>query len=225
MNQIKKLVSNSFVKKWFFTLLLFVTILFICFMVYTRIHSVRQLQVEFTSYSELQTERISEHLDDSIQSCRRVGALLSLDEMINIYLFRENAVSVFPDLYTQIRSQLTAYTQGLPVIDSIYLYPASQKEIFLSDYSVPVPSGSFSDTNWISALDGLDDMTYIYRKKNNRYPYLATLLIPIQQSGQKAHIVLNMNLYQLSILEDKNDNSFQNIYIVSEEGDILYRTF
>ena len=225
VNKIKKLVTNSFVLKWFAILLGFVTLLVLSFMIYTRVQSTNLMQTEFTSYSDLQTERIAAHLDDCFQSYNRVGALLSLNEKANIYLFRENATDVFPDIYTEIHSQLIAYKQGFPAIDSIYLLPASCNEIITSDYLEPIPLSSLEDSNWFSYVDTVEGKDYIYRKKYDRYPYLATLLIPVRQSGQEALIVLNINMYNISILEGKNSNSFQNIYIVSDQGEILYRTF
>ena len=120
---------------------------------------------------------------------------------------------------------MIAYKQGFPAIDSIYLLPASRNEIITSDYLEPIPLSSLEDTNWFSYVDTVEGKDYIYRKKYDRYPYLATLLIPVRQSGQEALIVLNINMYNISILEGKNSNSFQNIYIVSNQGEILYRTF
>lgn len=225
MDNIKKLVKNPFIQKWFLILLCFVTVLFMCFAIYTHIHSSELVRTEFTAYSELQTERISAHLDDCFQSYNRVGALLALDDMVNIYLFQENANVVFPDLYTQIYSQMTAYTQGFPAIDSVYLYPSYQGEIFSSGYVQPIPLDSLTDNNWLPHSKSLESPTWIYREKNNHYPFLATLLIPVQQSGREALIVVNINIYNISILGGKNSNSFQNIYIVSNDGEVLYRTF
>lgn len=225
MDKVKKLVKNPFIQKWFLILLCFVTVLFICFAIYTHVHSSELVRTEFTAYSELQTERISAHLDDCFQSYNRVGALLSLDEMVNIYLFQENADSVFPDLYTQIYSQMTAYTQGFPAIDSVYLFPSYQGEIFSSSYVQPIPLDSLTDNNWLPHSKSLEAPAWIYREKDDHYPFLATLLIPVHQSGKDALIVLNINIYNISILGGKNSNSFQNIYIVSNDGEILYRTF
>lgn len=225
MKKFKKIIFNPFVQKWFFTLLSFFTVLFVCFMLYTRINSEKMLRAELTSYSELQTERISSHLNDSFKSYSRVAALLSLDNMINIYLFQENAVSVFPDIYTQINSQLVSYIQGFPAIDSIYLYPASQEEIIISSSLYPVTLTNLKDTNWLSYQINPDEVNFIYREKNGRYPYLATILLPVSQSGRDALIVLNINMSSISILQDGSNNFFQKIYIVSDNGEIIYRNF
>ena len=55
MKKIKDFIGNTFIRKWFLTLLAFVAFLFLIFMIYTRINSTKALQLEYTSYSELQT--------------------------------------------------------------------------------------------------------------------------------------------------------------------------
>ena len=62
MKKIKDFIGNTFIQKWFLTLLAFVAFLFLSFMIYTRINSTKALQLEYTSYSELQTERIAERV-------------------------------------------------------------------------------------------------------------------------------------------------------------------
>ena len=43
--KIKRLVSNSFVQKWFFTLLLLISFLFICFIIYIRSSSTKSFKL------------------------------------------------------------------------------------------------------------------------------------------------------------------------------------
>lgn len=44
MTRIKKIIGSPFVRKWFLTLLAFVTTLFLCFMLYTHINSTKYKQ-------------------------------------------------------------------------------------------------------------------------------------------------------------------------------------
>lgn len=224
MTRIKKIIGSPFVRKWFLTLLAFVTTLFLCFMLYTHINSTKALQIEYTSYSELQAERIAGQLDDNFKSYSRVAALLSLNKMIRIYLFDEDTDILFTDIHSQLNNQLAAYTEGFPAIDSIFLFPASGKEVFTSNFGNPVAYQSLNDKNCLSIQEAPDTMALVPREKNERYPYLITIYLPLFQQDQKSLIVLNINLSDIPLLRDVSNDSIQKIYIVSDEGELLHRS-
>ena len=223
MHRIIKFIKNAFVRKWFFTLLAFVMVLFTGFMLYTHYNATKALQLEYTSYSELQTERISAALDDDFVSFSRITSLLSINNMIQIYLFNDNAERLFPDIYSQIYSQLVSYQEGFPAVNSIYLFPSYGSEVFTSSSQNPQMIKSQSDAESLSAWEMPEGNTFIPRKKDNRYPYLMTLCVPLYKSGQQALIAVNIDTAQISTLADGQNTSFQNIYIISDDGDLLYR--
>lgn len=222
--KIKEFIRNSFVHKWFFMLLSFVTVLFLFFMIYTHINSVKAMQVEYTSYSELQTERITEQLDENFRSYSRVTALLSLDPTIRIYLFNENVDSLFEGIHSQISTQLSSYKEGFPAIDSIYLFPASKNEFFRSGESAPNSYSNLNDTTCLTISESPDTLTLVPREKNGRYPYLMTIYLPLYESEEKSLIVVNINLSEITLLKDSLSDSLQQIYIVSDESEILHRS-
>jgi len=204
---LKKFIQNSFVRKWFIMLLSFVTVLFLLFMAYTHINSTKALQHEYTSYSELQTERIAEQLDENFRSYSRVTALLSLDTNTRIYLFNENASSLFTGIHGQISSQLSSYTEGFPAIDSIYLFPAYGDEFFRSGERAPNSYISLDDKTCLSIQEAPETLTLIPREKNGRYPYLMTIYLPLYEQGEKALIVVNINLSEIVLLKDSLTDS------------------
>lgn len=221
---LKEFIQNSFVRKWFIMLLSFVTVLFLLFMAYTHINSIKALQHEYTSYSELQTERIAEQLDENFRSYSRVTALLSLDTNTRIYLFNENADSLFTGIHGQISSQLSSYTEGFPAIDSIYLFPAYEDEFFRSGERTPNSYISLDDKTCLSIQEAPETLTLVPREKNGRYPYLMTIYLPLYEQGEKALIVVNINLSEIVLLKDSLADSLQQIYIVSDEGKLLHRS-
>ncbi len=94
--KIKRLVSNSFVQKWFFTLLLLISFLFICFIIYIRSSSDKILQAEHVAYSELQTERLTSQLDDSFSGCSQIPILLNTDRNVRLFQLTEQPELLFP---------------------------------------------------------------------------------------------------------------------------------
>lgn len=224
MAKIKKFITNTFVQKWFVSLFSFVFILFLSFMIVTKVNSTKSLQMEYTSYSELQTERISDQLDENFRSYSRVASLLSLDSYVRIYLFNENADTLFPDIYTTISNQLYSYREGFPAIDSIYLFPASKKEFFRAGAQRPEGYSNFDDSTCLEIHEAPDKLTLIPREKDGIYPYLMSIYLPVYESGQKSLIVMNINISDISLLHENQTDSLQRIYIVSDDSQILYRS-
>ncbi len=225
MNKIKKFITNPFVQKWLIVLFAFVAAIFIAFMLYMRSNSIQALQLEYTSYSELQTERLTATLDNEFASFSRITALLAINNMIKIYLFDEHADELFTDLHNQIYNQLLAYKEGFPAIDSIYLFPTHGGEVFLSSSRTPTITKQLksTDKNVLPIGQELDTITFIPRTKNELYPHLMTIYLPVIERDMKALIVLNINISKIPVLLNEESNTFQDIYIISDGGELLYR--
>ena len=222
MKKIKDFIGNTFIRKWFLTLLAFVAFLFLSFMIYTRINSTKALQLEYTSYSELETERVAEQLDENFRSYTRITALLSLNSTIRIYLFNENADSVFTSIHDQVANQLIAYKEGFPAIDSIYLFPASGDEFFRSGENIPTSYANLVDKTCLVKEDSPATLTLVPREKNGKYPYLMTIYLPLYEGEKKGMIVLNIDFQKIPLLKESAVNSFQQIYIISDDEQLLY---
>lgn len=224
-----KLLQNPFVRKWFLSLLAFVAMLFISFTLYTYTNSKHLLQSEFTYYSELQTDKITSYLDDSFYSYNQIIALLSLNSQMKMYLFDDNAVNLFPDLYKQISSQLLSYKQSFNAIDSIYLYPASGTEVFASSIidTDPKPLTLAMDEDAFLLYEQYYDTEtrlIFPRKKSDFYPYLITILYPMSQAGEHSMIAINIDVSKIPVLHSSKNNSYQSIYIISDDGELVYRS-
>lgn len=223
LKKVKKLAKNPFIRKWFFTLLTFVMLLFLCFMIYTYTNSRKALIMEYTSYSELQTERICDTLDDNFRSFSRVAALLSTNNMTQIYMFSEQTDNLFPAIYAQIYYQLQSYKEAFSAIDSIYLCTAAGTEFFTSFSQHPVTADILEDKNYMAIPETPPAITFFPREKNGLYPYLMTIYLPVSKSGQTSMVIVNIDISKISLLSSAQGDSLQKIYIISDEGQLLYR--
>lgn len=226
MKKIRKVFSNSFVRRWMLAFIAFITVLFACFLFYTYLATQKQLQQEVTAYSEQQAERIAMQADDAWQSFQRIAHSLTVDNMVNIFLFGEDAETVFPNLYTQIYQQLNAYCQSSSAIDSIYVYSAVSNRVFISDSKTPATLGSSvrgSDFDFASA-DSYSEPTIVPRKKGNIYPYLLTLFYPVRRLEQQGLIAVNIDVAKLSFLKSSPNFSSLNTYLISDSGELLCRS-
>ena len=227
MKKIQKVFSNPFVRRWVLGFVAFITLLFACFMLYTYLASQKQLQREVTAYSELQTEKIAIQGDESFQSFQQIAHSLTVDNMVNIYLFSENAEAVFPNLYMQIYQQLNAYCQSNAAIDSIYLYSAVSSNVFISGNKTPTPltSGILNNSDIaFASADSYSEPTIIPRKKADIYPYLLTLFYPVHRPNQQGLIVVNIDVSKLPFLKNGQSGSFLSTYIISDDGALLCRS-
>lgn len=223
MKRVRKLIKNPFIRKWFFLLLTFVMVLFLCFMIYTYTNFQKMLRTEYISYSELQTERIADTLDTNFRSFSRVAALISRNDMTQIYMFNEKADSLFPSIYTQLYYQLQSYKEAFSAIDSIYLCPAAGTEFFTSFSQRPLTVDMLEDKNYLAIQDTPTAITFFPREKNERYPYLMSIYLPVSKSGQTSMVIVNIDLSKIPALASARSDSLQKIYIVSDEAELLYR--
>lgn len=226
MNKLKKLLKNPFVRKWMLGFIIVITALFLCFMVYTYIASQKQFQREVTAYSELQTEKIVAQIDDSLQSIQQVAHSLSVDNHVNIFMFGENAQTVFPNLYTQIYQQLVAYCFGNSAIDSIYLYSAVSNAVYISGEHFPtsllLPGGSDAAV-LLDAMDFSSGASIVARKKSGIFPYVLSLSYPVYRSETTGIVTINIDVSRIQLLKNSSD-SFQATYLISDSGELLYRS-
>lgn len=226
MKKLKKVFSNTFVRRWVLSFIAFITALFACFLFCTYLASQKQLRQEVISYSEQQAERIAMQADDVWQSFQQIAHSLTVDNMVNIFLFSENAESVFPNLYTQIYQQLSAYCQSSTAIDSIYVYSAVNNSVFVSEHKTPSTLGvSVFDSDFdFATADSYTEPTVVPRKKGDIYPYLLTLFYPVRRLEQQGLIAVNIDITRLSFLKSSPNLSSLSTYLISDEGELLCRS-
>lgn len=222
-----KLIDNPFIRKWILLFLLFITAIFACFLIYTYSSSRQQFQKEVTTYSELQTERIAAQLDETFNAYERIAYNLSLTDIVNIYLFGEQPLNALPNLYTQLSQQLLAYRSSDSAVQSIYLYPAAGngEEVFSSGSNEPQnPSEILHNRDEMYAYpESITEKTIIARKALDFYPFLITIQYPVERADEQAIIVVNVNISNIALLKSEKADTLQSIYIVSDQGEILYR--
>jgi len=222
--KIVKIFQSSMFRKWFLLLLGSFAGLVFCFTVYTYHYFKVNLQSEFTSYSKLLTERIAASVDASIDNAKQIMYSLDSSSNVTVYMNQKDASLIFSDIHNRLASQLSAYAGSLDYIDSIYLYSAASQSIATNESLVPKALSIFDDINWMNSLSQASDDPYLLfaRKKNDLYPYLLTMLKPMTSANTSGAIVMNLDLSQITFLSSYDTDLVQDIYIISDEGKILY---
>lgn len=216
------LPHKSFFKN-FFVLLGFITALFLVFAAYTYSSSRKALQHEFLSYSRQQTARIANDVDDYMLSMRYIMASLHNNSIVRTFFTMENPDALISSGSQRMLQQLNAYKNSYNSLDSIYLYSQEFQKIATSESNI-YNASLYTDIDWIEQITPSEDPYLLFaRKKNNHYPYLVCLAKTMENSAGLGCIVLNLDFSRLSTLSSFADLKTQHVYIVTDEGEILFR--
>ena len=223
MNLIRKYAFHKSFLKYFFILLGFISALFLIFAVYTYSASRRALQHEFLSYSQQQTLRVAKDVDDYMLSMRYIMAMLHTNSLIRTFFTMQNPDLLIDGSSQRILQQLNAYKNSYTSLDSIYLYSHTFQKIATSEQAV-YSASMYADINWLEQISPTDK-AYLHfpRRKNDQYPYLLCLVKMMENGSGSDCIILNLDLSRLSTLSSFSSLESQHIYIVTDEGTILFR--
>ncbi len=150
-------------------------------------------------------------------------ATLSNLESTRNFFNLENPNFIFESNNRIVTEQLISYQNSISHIDSIYLYSPASNNIISS--SKIVDAYYAEDTNWLEYIDDASSQSYLLfmRKKNNKYPYLLCLLKSLETDHGLAAVSINIDLSKMNPFPSYMDDSSEQLYIISDGGEILYR--
>ena len=182
------------------------------------------LMNEFSSSGEHQLEMTANTVDTHLKDMRYIMATLDKNKLVQAFFAYENPDKLYEEFETRIQEFLSSYINSYSSIDSIYLYSELSNSIMTANSLTNFTN--LHDTGWADYIEDeiiSENILVIPRAKNNFYPYLLTLLKPLEINGYKAAIVLNINLSQVSYLANVSTDPYQEIYLISDNNQIIYR--
>lgn len=220
----KRLLKSRIFLKNFICLMIIQSILFSIFSLVIFSQSRSILEKESTASSQYQLEGISQAVDNQLRDMRYIAATLDTNTMVNALFSYRNPESIYGNsFYSTIQEILKSYVNGFPYIDSIYLYSEYSDVILTATDKSSIPY--FTDTNWLDMLDETEEAFQIFfRAKNNSFPFVLCVMKPLLVNGYHEAIVINLNLELLPQLEEIQSDPYQEIYLISAEEEILYRS-
>lgn len=217
----EKLLKSRIFLQNFLCLMGLLTALLLVFALVIFAQSRRILQKEFTAASNFQLQETAQAIDNHLKDMRYIAATLDTNNMIQALFAYEQPESIYDGYYSKVQEILKAYANGFPSIDSIYLY--SQYSDTILTATEHTTSGYFSDNSWIDQLDKEEGFLYYFRAKNDAYPYVLSVLKKLNVNGYHAAIMINLSLEKLSYLSQINTDPYSQIYLISDEEQILFR--
>ncbi len=220
----KRLLKSKIFLKNFICLMVIQSILFSVFSLVIFSQSRSILEKESTASSQYQLEETSQAVDNQLRDMRYIAATLDTNAMVNALFSYRNPESIYDSsFYSTIQEILKSYVNGFPYIDSIYLY-SEYSDVILTT-TERTSASHFTDTNWLDMLDETEEAFQIFfRAKNNSFPFVLCVMKPLLVNGYHAAIVINLNLELLPQLEEIQSDPYQEIYLISAEEEILYRS-
>lgn len=215
------LKSRLFVQNFLF-LMGIMTLMFSSFALFTYRQSAAILENEFTASSQYRLEVTAQAIDNHLMDMRYIAATLDTNKMVQAFFAYQDPELIYDDFYGRVQENLRAYVNGYSSIDSIYLYSGVSGNILSANERTNI--SYFSDQNWMAYFtENPEDFTVFFRAKNDAYPYVLCIMKQLRINGQDAAIVINLNLGKLSHLAQISNEPYQEIFLVSDDGEILFR--
>jgi len=222
LSYLKGLLRNKYFTRNLSVFLGSVMLLFLVAALFFENNSKKILQQELLASNESHAEIISNSADTFMKDMRYIAATLDTDSYVNHFFSAKNPESTIEDIHKRLQEKLVGYVNSNTAIDSIYLYSERSNMIISQNGTSAVYN--FSDVGWMEYLteDIPASYQFISRPHAYNYPYYLTLLKQLNFNGLHAAVVININLDNLSLFEDMDTHHF-NIYIVSDNQDLIYR--
>jgi len=131
-------------------------------------------------------------------------------------------VSIFSEFESKLKNEISMFPMIFNYIDSVYVYSEFKNTVFSSNGNTPLEV--FPDANWHDQYIMNDDnFTIFNRSKEDRYPFLITMIKRVNLYGNKGAIIINIDLRRLGLIIDGGHDSLQERYIIDKNNMILYK--
>ncbi len=230
-NKLKKLPFSELLRRLLksrmflmnFTLIMgMITLMFLAFSLIIYRQSASILEKEFTASGRYRLEASAQAVDKHMKDMRYIAATLDTNQMVQAFFSYSNPDSIYTDFDRKLQEQIKAYVNSYSSIDSIYLYSQRSNSILTAAERANV--SYFCDTNWMDHFtEEPEGFQIFFRAKNNAYPYVLCLMKQLKTNSYNGAIVINLNLSNLSFLQEPEDNDYQQIFLISDDGKILFR--
>ncbi len=200
---------------------------FTAFALITYKRSINILTGEFSASTENQLAITASAIDTQLSDSRYIIATLHQNKLVNAFLSVRDPEQLYDEFEVRLKETLNSFVSGDSAIDSIYLY-SSLSDRVATNNTLFMPLSQMQDDNWLSYLtpeSANKKIILVSREKNDRYPFLLCMIKYLEINGNQAAIVLNLDLSRMSHLTNVSGNPYQNIYLVTDDGQVMYRRY
>ena len=192
--------------------------------VYNTFYTVMEKYISDMNINSL--NRIMDISEGMFKDAGTIAAKLFLENDVNFFMTSPH----FGDGYTlqlkdRITNAISMYTLVYRHIDSIYVY-SDKNRYLIANGGGGFIDGIYDNTWYQEFKDRPKDRTWITsRLKGNRYPYLISIVRPVNQysAQQPGAIVVNIDVQKLDeLLTNRNIKMSEDVFIVDQSGTVMY---
>lgn len=208
---------------FFVPLFTFITVVFIIFALFTYQQSQDILESEFLSSNEQDFKSITSDIDQLIVDTKYIIATLVTNSTMQSFYSNPAPETVWSNYSTQIYSQLTVLRYSQEVIEAVYLYSEASSSIYSS--SSHSYARTHSDRYWLEQLQPDENGFSIFPySMHNKFPHTICVAMSFSRGGYDCAVAILLNLSKVANLQTINENDYQNVFIVSDDGNVIYRS-
>lgn len=217
-----RLSADKLFFRHFLQIFLAMAVIFTIFTVYTYRNSRQIIEKEFTNSAIQDLQNASEYVDSLIMDIKYMISTLVVNQNLKFFYASPSPESIWIDYSKQVQTQLTTLRHSKGAIETIYLYSEASDMVYSSTSQTYM--STFDDRYWLEQLNsdnsGFSIFPYAMR---NMFPYVICVAKEFTVNNYRCAIAVMVNLTKIPILKSINENSYQNIYLISDSGEIIYR--
>lgn len=211
---------RTFIKN-FVKLMLVIFLITAALSVYIYENSRRIIVEELTHANMSVTQNVATSLDNLLESMRYITATLFTNDMVRFYIAADRPDVIFDGYLERVKDQLKAYVYAFHYIDSIYIYAPGMNRFM--DSAEEQSIDLMRDTGWLEHLPESDQVVLVSRKMRDIYPYVISIINRTTINQRVGYIVVNVNLRRLPNILESSLSSNSDVYIITNESEVLYR--
>lgn len=217
-----KLSAHKYFLRNFLLIFAAMAMLFSLYALYTYKNSRKIIEDEFRNASLQELKNISEYMDNFIMDTRYMISTLAINESLQLFYTSQSPELLFENYSQRVQEQLMALQYSNEAIEAIYLYSDASQTIYAADQYTPFDS--FEDRSWFDLLNPDDSGFSIFPyAMHGRFPYVLCVAKELTVNGHRSVIAILVNPSKLPILKKIGENHYQETYLVSDEGELIYR--
>ena len=177
---------------------------------------------ELLSSSNYQLEVAAQEIDAHIKDVAYQNTSIGINKLSKAFFTSASPEEIFTDFRSRVYYSLDAIVNGNPTMDSIYLY-SEHSPVILTDkgtYSIEY----YYDNSFLDYLEeDFSGTNVVFRAKSNNYPFFISVITQFNYNDQINAVITNLDLNEIPKIAPIESDSQCSLFIVSDDGNILYR--
>lgn len=217
-----KISADRFFFRSFLQIFLLMAVIFSLFALYTYHNSRQILENEFTEDTKQDVQNLADSVDDTVLETEYIISTLMNNTTLRHFYNSPSPEMEFPDYSAQVKALLSALQNSKKSIEAIYLYSEASHSFYSSNSHTYIDS--FDDPYWLDKLspakNGFSIFSYAMRDK---FPYVICVAKEFTIDQKRCAIAIMIDPAMVPIVTSLNDSVHNNVYLVSDSNEIIYR--